>query len=111
MIMREDTVMITTREIRTSELEAVCGGIDRDLERMPRSRYTFKTLSRIEGSSGMIYNIMRFIQEAKRCGASPYDIKCNATIMHSFDRVNPTALKEFIDKWYESIPKYGTLPG
>ncbi len=54
---------------------------------------------------------MRFIQEAKRCGASPYDIKCNATIMHSFDRVNPTALKEFIDKWYESIPKYGTLPG
>ena len=102
--------MITTRELKANELANVSGGVDRSMERTPRSRYTFNTVSRIENSSGMRYNVMVFIQQAKRCGASVYDVKSKAKLSRSFDMINPSALCDFIDKWYESIPNYGTLP-
>ncbi|MBP3811310.1 MAG: hypothetical protein ILA15_11385 [Clostridiales bacterium] len=58
--------MITTRELKANELANVSGGVDRSMERTPRSRYTLDTVSRIENSSGMRYNVMVFIHQGKR---------------------------------------------
>ena len=93
--------MIDTRLIDTRLLENISGGIARTIAGTPRSRFAFNTLASIEGHSGLRYNLMQFIQQAKRSGSDAGNIKSDARLNHRFDSVNPEPMDSFIDKWFD----------